>query len=325
VTPIQAPTSPPLREWFASRSFDSGRFAGVEALADRKRELGWRVSVVLPCREVAGTIGAIAAQIRALNARAPLVDQVVAVDAGSADGTADLARAPGLEVFDEDDLMPAFGPARGKGDAMWRGLSVADGDLVVFADSDTANFGPHFVYGLLGPLLTDPGIRFVKATYYRPYAPANGAVPDIGGRVTELTAKPLFAAFYPELAAFGQPLAGEVAARRDLLCSIPFTTGYAVETAMMIDVLQAAGLTAMAQVDLGTRLNRHQPLPALGAMSFEVVSAIVIRLMREGRLSEAELPAAYLRAACTPAGVRLDGQEVELIERPPMVEALAGT
>ena len=156
--------------------------------------------------------------------------------------------------------MAEYGPTQGKGDAMWRALSVARGDIVMFADADTADFGEHFVYGTLGPLLADPGIRFCKAAYRRPYATGEKSVVDGGGRVTELMAKPLLNRFYPELTGFVQPLAGEFAAHRDLVVNLPFLTGYGVEIGLLIDVLADVGLAAMAQVDLGVRQNRHQPL-----------------------------------------------------------------
>jgi glucosyl-3-phosphoglycerate synthase len=315
VTDISAPSA---HEWFESRSYRHGQFADLAALAARKRELGAGVSLVLPTREVAPTVGAVLDEVSALNERAPLVDQVVVVDAASEDGTADLARGRGAEVYDESELMPSFGPVVGKGDAMWRALSVARGDVIVFADSDTANFGRHFIYGLLGPLLGEPAVRFVKAAYHRPFTAPDGTVVDDAGRVTELTAKPLFGIFFPELCGFGQPLAGEVAGRRDLLRSIPFCTGYAVETAMMIDVLRTAGLGAMAQVDLGTRLNRSQRLLALGAMSYAVARAVLMRV--EGGAGTAN-PETYLHAACTPAGVQLEQRRVQVLERPPMAGA----
>jgi glucosyl-3-phosphoglycerate synthase len=313
---VQEDLAPSARAWFESRSYRYDQFADLERLARRKRELGASVSLVLPAREVAPTLGPILDEVRALDEAAPLVDQVVVVDARSQDGTAEVARARGAEVFDESELLPQFGPVLGKGDAMWRALSVARGELVVFADADTANFGRHFVYGLLGPLLCEPGVRFVKGTYHRPFTAPDGTVVDDAGRVTELTAKPLFGIFYPELTGFGQPLAGEVAARRDLLHAIPFCTGYAVETAMMIDVLRAAGLDAMAQVDLGSRHNRSQRLLALGAMSYAVVRAVMMRASD----SAATEPEVYLHAACTPGGVQLEQRRVQVLERPPMAD-----
>jgi glucosyl-3-phosphoglycerate synthase len=298
-------------EWFASRSFRHDRFADLAALAARKRELGASVSLVLPCREVAGTIGPVLDAVEPLSRDRGLVDQVVVVDAGSRDGTAEIARRRGAEVHDEADLETQAGPVLGKGDAMWRALSVAWGDIVLYADTDSTSFEPHFVYGMLGPLLLESEVRFVKATYHRPFTAPDGTVVDDAGRVTELTAKPLLAMFFGELTGFGQPLAGEVAAHRDLLCSIPFCTGYAVEVGMLIDVVERVGLQAMAQVDLGSRVNRSQRLLALNSMSYAVAQTL---LARAGRPIAGE---SYLHAANRPAGVTLEHRVVNMVERPP--------
>ena len=306
--------TPPVRDWFARRSFEHDEFADLASLARRKRELGVGVSVVLPCREVAETIGAIADEVHALNEEAPLVDELIAVDAASSDGTAAVAERHGVTVYQEDELLGEFGPAVGKGDAMWRSLSVASGDVVLFLDADTTNLERHFVYGMLGPILTEPGVRFAKATYHRPLIGPGGDVLDDAGRVTELTAKPLLRIFFPELSGFGQPLAGELVADRRLLRQIPFLTGYAVETAMLIDVLRSAGLDAMAQTGLGARHNRSKALRELGAMSYSVARAVV---ERAGNRVEGE-PELFLRAVCTPGGTLLSEEPVELIERPPL-------
>jgi glucosyl-3-phosphoglycerate synthase len=198
---------------------------------------------------------------------------------------------------------------------MWRSLSVASGDVVMFLDADTTNFERHFVSGMLGPILTEPAVRFAKATYHRPLIGPRGDVLDDAGRVTELTAKPLLGIFFPELAGFGQPLAGELVAERALLTSIPFLTGYAVETAMLIDVSRAAGLDEMAQVGLGARHNRSKALRELGAMSYSVARAVVER----AGVWEAGWDDSYLRAVCTPAGTRLEDEPLTLVERPPLV------
>jgi len=250
------------------------------------------VSVVIPAREEAATVGPIVAACVRAGA-----EQVLVVDAASSDGTADMAAQAGAEVVQEAELMPELGPVVGKGDAMWRALTAVRGEIVLYVDADTERFGEHFVRGLAGPLLADPAIQFVKAFYRRPFKVGAETAPEGGGRVTELTAKPLLAAFYPELAALHQPLAGEIAARRTLLDQIPFATGYAVETAMVIDAWSAVGIDAMAQVDLEVRQNRHQPLSALRPMADAVLGAVVDRLVRDGRLR----------------GVRGD-----LTERPPM-------
>jgi glucosyl-3-phosphoglycerate synthase len=318
-------------EWFRHRSYDYRQFSDLEELGRRKRELALTVSAVLPCRNVADTVGGIVDEIHAVNERAgdePLVDEILAVDADSADGTAEVAASRGATVYSENELMSTYGGAHGKGDAMWRSLSVARGDLIMYVDADTKDFRPQLVYGILGPILHVPEVRYVKAAYRRPF---KSVEQDGGGRVTELTAKPLFNLFYPELTGFVQPLAGEFVADRELFCSIPFLTGYAVETGIMIDVLKRVGLGAMAQVDLGTRQNRHQPLRDLSRMSYAVLRAVARRLRQEGRLNQARDPnlpeqlfqfSDYLHAVATPEGLKLQEYVEELVERPPINEVL---
>jgi glucosyl-3-phosphoglycerate synthase len=277
----------------------------LEALLERKRE---SITVVLPAREVADTIGPIIGELRTLD---PLIDQILVIDAASEDGTADVAASHGAEVRQESELLPEFGQALGKGDAMWRALSVARGDLIVYLDSDTRAFSAHFTTGMIGPLLCHDDVRFVKGFFRRPFTAPDGEVRPIdGGRVTELTARPLLSAFYPELAAFIQPLAGEVAARRSFFDRLPFATGYAIETSMLLHARDELGGTfGMAQVDLDVRQNYHQPLPQLGPMAYAVLRVVLERLRADGRLRDDHAPP--LQTA--------DGQliQVEIIERPP--------
>jgi glucosyl-3-phosphoglycerate synthase len=321
-------------EWFRHRSYDYRRFSDLEEMGLRKRALGLTVSAVLPCRNVAETVGSIIDEIHAVNEHTkghPLVDQILAVDADSTDGTAEVAASRGAEVYSENELLSHYGGAHGKGDAMWRSLSVARGDLVMYVDADTRDFKPQLVYGVLGPILYVPEVRFVKAAYRRPFKSYETVEVDGGGRVTELTAKPLFNLFYPELSGFVQPLAGEFVADKELFCSIPFLTGYAVEAGIMIDVLKRIGLGAMAQVDLGTRQNRHQPLRDLSRMSYAVLRAVARRMRQEGRLNQPRDPnlpeqlfqfSDYLHAVATPEGLKLQEYVEELVERPPINDVL---
>jgi glucosyl-3-phosphoglycerate synthase len=266
----------------------------VDLLLRRKRE---SVSVVLPAREVADTIGPIIEELRSLD---PLIDQILVIDAASEDGTARVAADLGAEVHQESELLPEFGQALGKGDAMWRALAVAKGDLIVYLDSDTRAFSAHFATGMLGPLLCQDGVRFVKGFFRRPFTAPGGEVRPIGGgRVTELTARPLLSAFYPE-----------VAARRDFFDRLPFATGYAIETSMLLHARDELGGTAgMAQVDLDVRHNYHQPLPQLGPMAYAVLRVVLERLRRDGRLVDDHAPPLQTS----------DGQliQVEVVERPP--------
>ncbi len=284
------------------RSFHHAEFPADRLRAEREET----ISVCVPARDEAPTIAAVVAPLVALRA-AGVVDQVVVVDSDSRDGTGAIAAELGAEVLDASALLPQFGPVQGKGDAMWRALSAVSGDLVCFVDGDSEDFGEHFALGLLGPLVCEPGIQFVKGFYRRPFKATGGAPePTGGGRVTELTARPLLRAFYPELAGVRQPLAGEFAARRDLLARMGFCTGYAVEMGLLLDVHAAAGIDALAEVDLDSRQNRHQRLEDLTPMASAVLGAVTSRLRREGRLLDGgtcqELPErpplAQLRAPC---------------------------
>ena len=275
------------------RTLHHRHFTAAAIAATRERS----ISICLPARDEAATIGPILETLLPLRDEG-VVDQVVVAD-DSADGTGDIARALGAEVHRQADLMPEFGPVLGKGDAMWRALSVLTGDVVCFLDADSEEFGAHFALGLVGPVATGGSTAFVKGFYRRPWREGDRVHPSGGGRVTELLARPFLARFYPELAGFHQPLAGEIAARRDLLLGLPFATGYAVDVALLIDVWRTVGLGAMAQVDLDVRQNQHQPLASLGPMAADVLAGMVSRMEREGRVEPTQ----------------------PLVERPPMRDA----
>jgi len=295
-----------LATWLERRTFAANVY-GARELLGLKRDT---VSVVLPARNVAATIGAVVAVVVELG-ELGLLDEVVVVDAASEDGTAEIAAARGARVCQESELMPEHGPAKGKGDAMWRGLAATTGELVLFLDTDTEDFTPSFVLGLLGPMLTKPEVQFVKGSFRRPFRVGDVLVPDEGGRVTELVARPLLNLFVPELAGFTQPLAGEIAARRSVLEAVSFPVGYGIEIAMLIDVLRLVGIDAMAQVDLGSRQNQHQPLRDLSAMAYAVLVAASARV--HGRETiEAFAPGTL--ALPTVDGV--DVRQIALEERP---------
>jgi glucosyl-3-phosphoglycerate synthase len=273
--------SPVVEAWSTGRT-SSARDWPPERLLQAKAQT--TVSVVMPARDEEATVGMIAAAIRsALIETVPLVDEIIVVDSRSVDGTAAAARAAGASVVSQDDVTQGLPPMHGKGDAMWAGLAVASGDIVAFIDADVDPFDPRFVTSLIGPLLTDPAISFVKGFYHRPLTSGGYSEPDGGGRVTELLARPLLNLFWPDLAGFVQPLAGEAAGRRELLARVPFVSGYGVEIAMLVDLLGLAGLDALAQVDLGVRAHRNQSNEALGQMSAQILLTAWSRLARQGR------------------------------------------
>jgi len=304
-----------MTDWRARRSFQAGEFP-LERLLAAKRE---SIAVVLPAREVAASIGAIARCVVDLRA-AGLIDEALLIDSASVDGTAEIAATAGLTVVQEDAVAVQCGPAQGKGDAMWRALGVVRSDIVAYLDADTESFHAGFLTGLLGPLICDPEIQFVKGCFERPFRDGSGSGAQSrageGGRVTELLARPLLNLHAPELAVFDQPLAGEVAARRELLVRLPFSVGYGVEIAMLIDAWRAVGLDGLAQVHLGVRQHAHQPLRELSAMAYAVLLAASKRFLGS-QLTDAHASGS-LALPPRDLDAPMEMRRVPIEERPPL-------
>ncbi len=305
-------------DWRARRTYRANEFP-LERLLDAKQHT---VALLLPAREVAQTIGPIAHTAAHLK-DAGLLDEVLVIDAASQDDTALIAARAGLQVAQESELMPEYGPAQGKGDAMWRGLAATSGEIVAFADTDTEDFHQGFLLGLLGPLLCEGDIQFVKGTFRRPFRNGAAVLAEGGGRVTELMARPLLNLHAPQLAVFEQPLAGEIAARRELLEQIPFSAGYGVEMAMLIDSWRACGLEALAQVDLGERQNRHQPLRDLSAMAYAVLVAAQTRFLGP-EFADTHACGSIILPPSRGTPEQMENRPVPVEERPPLAGA-AGT
>jgi glucosyl-3-phosphoglycerate synthase len=281
----------------------------VDALLEAKERSGTTISVCLPARDEEPTVGQIVANIRRnLVTNVPLVDEVVVMDDGSSDATAEVARWEGARVLTVDDVLSDLPKGTGKGNALWMSLYACDGDIVCWVDADVRNFGAHFVTRLVAPLLTDPAVGFVKGYYRRPLL----GEPTGGGRVTELMARPVISALFPHLAHFVQPLAGEYAGRRELLETVPFVEGYGVEIGLLVDLTARFGSAALTQVDLEVREHRNR---ALEELSPQAMAILVTGLRRAGvpvdrRLAEL---------------VRFDAEQrpervaVEIRERPPMI------
>jgi glycosyltransferase involved in cell wall biosynthesis len=296
--------------WRERRRYRAGDFASEELHVAKGATA---VSVVLPTKECAGTIAGVLQTTVAPAVGAGLADEVIVVDAGSRDGTAERAAALGATVIQQDELLSEHGPALGKGDAMWRALDHSRGDVVCFLDADTEDPHPDHLLGLLGPLLLDPAVVLVKGAFDRPFRAGGEILPHEGGRVTEVMARPLINLHFPLLAGFAQPLAGEFGARRDLLTGIPFPVGYGVEIAVLVDALRLYGLQALAECHVGTRQNRHQSLRALGEMAFAVLAAAERRIEGSAR---SVTGGHYLRPWEDGAVVR-----VPVDERPPLAAA----
>lgn len=298
--------------WFERNTHSASEWT-LESLVAAKA--GHRVSLVVPARNEAATVGHVVSRAReALMETAALVDEIVVIDSDSTDATARIAAEAGADVFAAGEIRPELGTYPGKGEAMWKSLFVTRGDLIVFMDADLVEWDTHFVPGLLGPLLTRPEIDLVKGFYRRP-----GEHGLDGGRVTELVARPLIAMHYPPLAGLVQPLAGEWAVRRSLFETLPVPVGYAVEIATLIDTLTDRGIDAIAQVDLGRRGHRHQDLFDLGLMSTQLLAAVSRRQSGVGHGSADEI--AVEQFLPSEVGIERVTREVATRERPPAREA----
>jgi glucosyl-3-phosphoglycerate synthase len=284
-------------------------------LAAAKRALGQSISVCLPARNEAATIGAIVSEIHERligsgdSAGGGLVDEIVVIDDGSTDATAGVALAAGARVVREADLLPEAGPGSGKGNALWKSLHASRGDLICWLDADLRNFRADAVTTLLEPLMVDADTVLVKASYARSFEGA----PSGGGRVTELVARPLLSLLFPKLADIVQPLGGEYAARRDALEVLPFVEGWGVELGLLVDIVERFGRDAVSQVDLGTREHRNRPVEQLGAQSL----AIIATALRRAGLMQFDAPTLELLHADLEGNV--DAERVEIRERPPIV------
>ncbi|MCB5166137.1 glucosyl-3-phosphoglycerate synthase [Streptomyces bambusae] len=307
-----------VERWLAGRSW-SAADRPLDVLLAAKQASGTTVSVVLPALDEEATVGEIVDVIRReLVEAVPLVDELVVVDSGSADRTAEVAAKAGARVVHRDAVLPRLPALPGKGEVLWRSLLATTGDVVCFVDADLRDFSADFVSGIVGPLLTDPDLQFVKAMYDRPLRLSGlpeGDSPGQGGRVTELVARPLLNLHWPQLAGFVQPLGGEYAARRSLLERLPFPVGYGVELGLLVDALHTVGLDALAQVDVGVRIHRHQDGQALGRMAAAIYRTAQVRLSR-GHLVRPELTQ-FERG---PEGFVPRTYPVDTEERPPMRE-----
>ncbi|HVL64141.1 MAG TPA: glucosyl-3-phosphoglycerate synthase [Actinomycetota bacterium] len=267
--------------WFGHRTHRPP-FPPVPAVVEAVRERGWRVTLCLPALDEEETIGEICRSARRhLLEETGLVGEIIVIDSGSSDGTAAVAAEAGATVHRADAIRPDLPLLRGKGDALWKSLAVATGDVIVWIDADVRNFAPEWVARLILPLLDDE-VHFVKAFYKRTLGAAAGN--GTGGRVTEILVRPLFNLLVPELARVLQPLAGECAGRTETLRTIPFVAGYGVDACLLVDLVDRLGLDAVAQVDLGERVHRNRDTLELGRMSLEILHGLFVRLQAQGRI-----------------------------------------
>ena len=279
------PTSVLVDKWFAENTFSSQEFENLEYLVQLKQKHQYTISLGLPALNEEETIGAVIQTMQnTLVRQVPLLDEIVLIDSGSTDYTVDIALDLGIPVYQHTQILPQYGAFRGKGEALWKSLYVLKGDIIAWVDTDIVNIHPRFVYGILGPLLRQEAIQYVKGFYRRPLKVGDTLQAGGGGRVTELVARPLFNLFYPELSGIVQPLSGEYAGRRSALQQMPFYTGYGVETGLLLSIVGRYGISGIAQSDLRQRIHHNQPLGALSRMSFAIIQVFMDHLERRQKV-----------------------------------------
>lgn len=308
-------------KWFAENTFHASEFDNLSELVAMKKAQNVRVSLALPALNEEKTVGNVLSTVmKTLMEKYPLLDEVVLIDSDSSDRTRQIAESLGVPVYIHQELLPQYGARAGKGEALWKSLYVTRGDIVLWIDSDIVNIHPRFVYGVLGPLLLDPEIHFVKGFYQRPLRTGRKVQSTGGGRVTELSARPLLNLFYPDLSGVIQPLSGEYGGRRAALEQLTFCSGYGVETSLLIDMYEKFGLKAIAQVDLLERIHHNQTLQALSKMSFVIMQTVLTRLQQRFQvpileeINKSMKLIEYINGA-----YYLDVQDLVEQDRPPMI------
>jgi glucosyl-3-phosphoglycerate synthase len=321
VVPVDYTISVVVDKWFAENTFHAHEFEDIKKLVELKEQQNLTISLGLPTLNEQETIGKVITTMRReFVERYPLLDEIVVIDSNSTDRTVEIVRELGAPVFKHPEVLTHYGVWVGKGEALWNSLYVLNGDLIAWIDTDIVNIHPRFVYGILGPLIREPHLQYVKGFYQRPLRIGRKLDARGGGRVTELVARPLLNLFYPELSGFVQPLAGEYAGRREALEAVPFFVGYGVETGLLIDILTRFGLHALGQVDLQERVHRNQSLMALSKMAFEIVQVVMGRVGSEkGTELVQELNKSIKLIRYEQDAFQLDIAEIRAQERPPML------
>jgi glucosyl-3-phosphoglycerate synthase len=311
-----------INEWLQTNTFHHGQFWDLNELVAAKEKRGLSISLCIPTLNEEQTIGKEVVLFKSeLMTRYPLLDEIAVIDSGSTDKTREVAADYGADVYLSADILPDMGFKRGKGENLWKAIYQLEGDVIVYIDADIKNIRPHFVYGLLAPLLYRDEIKYVKAFYDRPLAFSDGVRPSGGGRVTEILVRPLFSLFFPELTALIQPLSGEYAVHREVLEAIPFPIGYGVETSHIIDVYHKWGLSAFGQTDLDQRVHRNQSTRDLGKMSFGILQTFLSRVQKLGIMGELpELSTVLRQFQARNEEYEQEEFEIREEERPPMIE-----
>lgn len=273
VTDVEFDESDEIYRWVREHTYDAHDFALPSVLRKYKKRLNKKIAVILPSLNEERTVGqVIRTSLEVKNTG--IIDEIILVDSASTDGTVEIARSYGIPVYLHPDIKPELGTFRGKGEAMFKSAFVTDADILVWVDTDIENITPSFFYGLLGPILANSGIKFVKGYFERPVRVETVGVELGGGRVTEILIRPWINTYMPQLSGYIQPLAGTAAVYRDLLLSMRIPVNYGVEIAMLIQAVRTGGLWSTCQVNLGEVIHKSKDVIGLSEMAFQILQVL---------------------------------------------------
>ncbi len=311
-----------VRKSILKNTYHHSKFNDLKRLVKLKNQQEVKISMALPTLNEERTIAKEVLVIKnELIDRFPLLDEIVVIDSGSDDNTRELAAEYGATVYTSENILPKYGFYKGKGENLWKSLYVLEGDIIVWIDADIDNIHPKFVYGLVGALLENPNLSYVKSFYERPITGKKSFQPSGGGRVTEIQTRPMFSAFYPDLATIIQPLSGEYAGRREILENLSFSVGYGVETAHLIDIFENFGIENIGQVDLDMRIHRNQSIQSLSKMAFALLKTALRRLEKYGKLDlHTDIEKDHISVEYRGEKHHIKKTEIEQYERPPMIK-----
>ena len=306
-------------EWFKYRTFHSSQFSRTSELVKLKESQGLSISLGIPTLNEEKTIGRVVRKIRLeLMRKQPLLDEIIVIDSGSSDKTIREAEKAGARTFLAETVLDKKNIHRGKGENLWKSLHVMNGDIIVWLDADIKNIDHRMISGLVGPILTNNKIMFVKGFFQRMVKQGRKKVPAYGGRTTEILVRPFLNLFFPELAGFVQPLSGQVAGRRKVFEKIPFFCGYGVEMGHMISIERKFGLNAMAQTDLGELVHKNQSLEGLGKQAFGILQVMGKFITKKPIKKSVRENTHFVRPLLADGKYSLVSDDSTEVERPPI-------
>ncbi len=311
VQDIEFDKSDAIYRWVRERTFEAADFSLPSYLRTCKKELGVKIAIILPSLNEEKTVGNVIET--ALEVKdAGVIDDIILIDSNSTDNTISIAQSHGIPVHQHADIAPELGSYTGKGEAMYKSAYITDADILAWVDTDIETITPRFFYGLLGPMLTHPEIKFSKGYFSRPVRVEAAGLELGGGRVTEILARPWINTFSPNLSGYIQPLAGTVAIYRDSLLKMQIPANYGVEMAMLIQAVEHAGLWSTCQVNLGEVIHKSKSVLGLSEMAFQIIQVMA---ELEGFPGKAALPNILRRVYSAHGDFKIDTKRFSTIWR----------